>query len=167
MTNRTVPYPFLKWAGGKGRMIGHILPRMPLKIATYYEPFIGGGAVFFELARQKRFQHAVIGDCNEELINTYRTIKHNVGALVKELKTGNYKYDRDNYYKTRALSPANLSDLERAARFIYLMRTCFNGLYRVNSRNGAFNTPFGKYKNPTICDEPNLLAISATLQTVD
>jgi DNA adenine methylase len=162
-----LPYPFLKWAGGKGRMIGHILPRMPPKIETYYEPFLGGGAVFFELARQKRFQHAVIGDCNEELINGYRVIKHNIDALVHELRTGNYKYEEENYYRIRAQGPKDLSNVERAARFVYLMRTCFNGLYRVNSRTGAFNTPFGEYKNPTICDEPNLRAISETLQNVD
>lgn len=167
MTNRTVPYPFLKWAGGKGRMIGHIIPRMPSKIKTYYEPFIGGGAVFFELARQKRFERAVIADCNEELINTYRAIKNNIDALVRELQEGNYKYDRENYLRVRAIVPKDLSNIERAARFVFLMRTCFNGLYRVNSKTGAFNVPFGKYKNPKICDEPNLRAISTTLQNVE
>jgi DNA adenine methylase len=148
-------------------MIGHIIPRMPPKIETYYEPFLGGGAVFFELARQKRFARAVIGDCNEELINTYRVIKNNVDELIKELQTGDFKYAKANYLRVRAIAPKDLSNLERAARFIFLNRTCFNGLYRVNSKTGAFNVPFGKYKNPVICDEPNLRAISDALKNVE
>ena len=165
MANRTVPYPFLKWAGGKGRMVGHIVPRMPAKIKTYYEPFVGGGAVFFELARQKKFQRAVISDCNTELINTYKVVQDSVDALVKELQTGDYKYSKSNYLRIRALDPKDLSNVERAARFVYLNRTCFNGLYRVNLK-GAFNTPFGRYKNPVICDELNLRAISTALENV-
>ena len=108
MANRTVPYPFLKWAGGKGRMVGHIVPRMPAKIKTYYEPFVGGGAVFFELARQKKFQRAVISDCNTELINTYKVVQDSVDALVKELQTGDYKYSKSNYLRIRALDPKDL-----------------------------------------------------------
>jgi DNA adenine methylase len=165
MANRTVPYPFLKWAGGKGRMIRHIIPRMPEKIKTYYEPFIGGGAVFFELARQKRFEKAVIADSSEELINAYSVIKHSTDALVKELTEGDYKYAKANYLRVRAINPKELSNVERAARMIYLARTCFNGLYRVN-KEGGFNVPFGKYKNPVICDEPNLRAIAECLKNV-
>jgi len=147
-------------------MIGHIIPRLPTRIHTYFEPFIGGGAVFFELARQRRFDQAVIGDCNTELVNTYKVVKENVSALVKELQTGNYKYNKTNYLRMRALVPNNLSEVERAARLIYLNRTCFNGLYRVNQKTGQFNVPFGRYKNPTICDEPNLRAVSAALANV-
>lgn len=167
MANRTVPYPFLKWAGGKGRMIGYIIPRMPPKIRTYFEPFLGGGAVFFELARQKRFENAVIGDCNEELVNAYKVIKGDIDKLVNELQTGDYKYGKANYLRIRALVPQNLTNLQRAARMIFLNRTCFNGLYRVNKKTGAFNVPFGKYKNPVICDEPNLRAISEALKNVE
>lgn len=146
-------------------MIGHIIPRMPKAIPAYYEPFIGGGAVFFELARQKRFERAVIGDCNAELINVYRTVQDNVDSLILELQKENYKYSKPDYLRIRALDPKDLTDVERAARFIYLNRTCFNGLYRVN-KNGQFNVPFGKYKNPIICDEVNLRAISEVLTNV-
>lgn len=165
MTNRMAPYPLLKWAGGKGRMIGHIIPRMPKIIPTYYEPFIGGGAVFFELARQKRFERAVIGDCNEELMNVYRCVQENVDALVLELKKENYKYSKPDYMRIRAIDITTLSEVERAARFIYLNRTCFNGLYRVN-KSGQFNVPIGDYKNPLICDEDNLRAIAEVLVSV-
>ena len=166
MANRTVPYPFLKWAGGKGRMIGHIIPRMPPKIATYYEPFIGGAAVFFELARQKRFEQAVISDCNTELVNAYSVVKDNVDALVKELQTGDYEYSKPRYLRIRAQLPKDLSNIERAARLIYLNRTGFNGLSRVNSKTGQCNVPFGKYTKPVICDEPNLRAVSDALKNV-
>jgi DNA adenine methylase len=148
-------------------MIGHIIPRMPPKIKTYFEPFIGGGAVFFELARQKRFERAVIGDCNAELINAYKVVKESVDALVKELKEGDYEYAKPRYLRIRALKPADLSNIERAARLIYLNRTCFNGLYRVNTKTGQFNVPFGRYKNPVICDEANLRAVSEALQNVE
>lgn len=147
-------------------MMGHILSRMPENIQTYYEPFIGGGAIFFELARQGRFQKAVIGDLNEELMNTYQTIRSHVNELVTELNIGDYKYSRSNFLRIRAIDPTALSLVQRAARFIYLNRTCFNGLYRVNSK-GQFNTPFGAYKNPVICDEPNLRAASTVLQSVE
>jgi DNA adenine methylase len=137
------------------------------KIKTYYEPFIGGGAVFFELARQKRFERAVIGDCNAELINAYKIVRDSIDSLVKELQTGDYEYAKPRYLRIRAMKPADLSNVERAARLIYLNRTCFNGLYRVNTKTGQFNVPFGRYKNPVICDEPNLRAISEALQNVD
>ncbi len=165
MTNRMAPYPFLKWAGGKGRIIGHVLKHMPKKIKTYYEPFVGGGALFFELARQERFQDAVISDCNEELINAYIVVQTDVEALISELESGNYKYNKTNYLRLRALDTNGMKPVERAARFIYLNRTCFNGLYRV-SKQGKFNVPIGSYKNPLICDEKNLRAVSKALTNV-
>jgi len=165
-SSRKVPYPFVKWAGGKTKMIGHILANMPAKIGTYYEPFIGGGAVFFELARQKRFDRAIIGDLNEELMNTYHMIRDDVDGLIKVLKQPRYKYQRSAYLKIRALDPNKIDALARAARFIYLNRTCFNGLYRVN-QSGGFNVPFGKYTNPVICDETNLRAVSEVLVNVE
>ena len=146
-------------------MIKHIAPLLPAKIETYYEPFIGGAAVFFELAKQKRFERAVIGDCNAELVNVYVVVKSDVDALIKELQTGNYIYKKTNYYRVRALETGKLSKVERAARIIYLNHTCFNGLYRVNL-SGQFNVPFGKYKNPAICDEPNLRATAKILEHV-
>jgi DNA adenine methylase len=165
MTNRTVPHAFLKWCGGKGRMIGHIIPRMPEKINTYYEPFLGGGAIFFELARQKRFDRAVIGECNDELINIYKMIQEDVEGLILELKTGDYEYNKPNYLRIRAINTNTLSDVGRAARFMYLNKTAFNGLHRVNKK-GQFNVPFGKYTNPVICDEINLRAVSDILMNV-
>ncbi len=166
MSTRTLPYPLLKWAGGKGRVMSHIIARIPEKINTYYEPFLGGGAIFFELARQKRFQKAVIGDLNIELMNTYQMVQTRTDDLIVELKNGKYDYNKPNYLRVRALNPGDLTPIERAARFVFLNRTCFNGLYRVNGE-GRFNVPFGKYKNPLICDEANIRAIAETIRDVD
>jgi len=129
------------------------------KVNTYFEPFVGGGAVFFDLLPQK----AVLSDLNRELIITYNVIKNNVDELIKSLKK--YEYTKDYYLKIRAWDVSVLSDLEIASRFIYLNHTCFNGLYRVNSK-GGFNVPFGKYKNPLICDEINLRRVSKALENV-
>lgn len=166
MSTRTLPYPLLKWAGGKGRVMSHIITRLPEKINTYYEPFLGGGAIFFELARQGRFKKAVIGDLNVELMNTYQMVQTRTEDLIAELKNGKYEYNKTNYLKIRALDPKDLFALERAARFVYLNRTCFNGLYRVNGQ-GKFNVPFGRYKNPVICDEANIRAVSETISHVE
>jgi len=160
------PSPILKWAGGKRKLTGDILSRMPSKIKTYYEPFIGGGAVFFELAHNNRFEHAIIGDCNAELINVYKVTRDNVELLIQELNGGGYQYEKTSYLKIRAILPSMISLVERAARFIFLNKTGFNGLYRVN-KSGQFNVPFGKYTNPTICDEVNLRAVSKVLQGVE
>jgi DNA adenine methylase len=165
-TNRALPFPFLKWAGGKRRMAGQVISRMPSKICTYYEPFIGGGAVFFELARQKRFVQAHIGDCNADLVTAYKTVRDNVEALISELKESGYEYNKENYLRVRAVDPNTLSVVKRSARFLFLNKTCFNGLYRVN-KHGQFNVPFGKYDNPMICDEQNLRAASETLKGVE
>ncbi len=156
--------PFVKWAGGKGKMLPFILPALPAQMDTYYEVFVGAGAVFFELARQKRFKKAVLGDSNRDLMSAYRAIQSNVDGLIEELSSQRYKYDRKVYERIRAEKPS-ADDVERAARFIYLNRTCFNGLYRVN-KDGGFNTPFGKFENPTICDSTNLRAVSKVLKRV-
>ncbi|BAY62095.1 DNA adenine methylase [Calothrix brevissima NIES-22] len=150
------PRPFLKWAGGKSRLIQQYLPYLPPKYQTYYEPFIGGGAVFFYLQPKV----AIITDINAELITTYCCVRDRVEELIDLLKEHKLRHSREYYYTVRA-NPGN-TDLEIAARLIYLNKTCFNGLYRVNSK-GQFNVPIGRYKNPNICDGDLLRAASAAL----
>lgn len=160
------PKPFVKWVGGKRQLLrqfrelGLYPPEEfdPL-VNTYFEPFVGGGAVFFDLLPQK----AELSDLNNELVVTYNVIKNDVAALVKSLKK--HKYNKDYYLKIRAKNPKKQSAIEIASRFIYLNRTGFNGMYRVNS-HGEFNVPFGKYTNPTICDKENLYRTSKALQKV-
>lgn len=160
------PKPFVKWAGGKGRLLNKILSRFPDRVGTYYEPFLGGGAVFFEMARQKRFDRAVLGDMCHELMNAYLIVRDDLDGLVSALSVPKYVYDKSAYLEIRKLNSSDLCPVDRAARFIYLNKTCFNGLHRVNSQ-GHFNTPFGKYSNPVICDEPNLRECSTVLQSVE
>jgi len=157
------PRPILKWAGGKSRLLPQILRLLPEQINTYYEPFAGGAAVFFSLAHAKRFKRAVLSDQNRDLVDVYRAVKGNVKSLIALLQT--YSHSRDEYYRVRALDPTTLDLVERAARIIYLNRTGYNGLYRVN-RAGQFNVPFGRYENPRFCDPPRLLAASAILKSV-
>lgn len=154
--------PFLKWAGGKSQLLKTFAPHFPQKFERYFEPFVGGGAVFFALAeREGNNFHATISDCNEELINCYSTVRDRVEDLVEALKK--HRNDKHHFYRVRACDVSRMTAAERAARLIYLNKTCFNGLYRVN-RSGQFNVPFGKYKNPRIIDETNLLNVSAVLQ---
>jgi len=160
------PKPFLKWAGGKSRLLSKILVRLPKKIGTYYEPFLGGGAVFFELAKQGRFDRAVIGDSCPELMNAYQVVRDDVEGLIGILRQSQYKYDKKVFLDIRRADPDKMDPTTRAARTVYLNRTCYNGLYRVNS-NGRFNTPFGKYVDPKICDESNLRACSNILKSVE
>jgi DNA adenine methylase len=155
------PRPFLKWAGGKSQLLAPVLERLPKAIATYYEPFVGGGAVFFALATRKRFTNAVLSDSNEDLINVYRALRDDADAVIRILAS--YEYAEAEYYRVRAAQPTTAA--ARAARIIYLNKTGYNGLYRVN-RSGQFNVPFGRYTNPTICDEPNLKAVAEVLQSV-
>ncbi len=152
--------PFIKWAGGKSRLIPKMSKLFPPKnqISRYFEPFLGGGAVFFHLQHPKSF----LSDSNSELVELYEIVRDNVEELIKALKS--HKNDRDYFYEIRAQDPAKLSAIKRAARFVYLNKTCFNGLYRVNS-NGGFNVPFGSYKNPAICDKESLRAASLALQS--
>ena len=155
--------PILKWAGGKTRLVPLILERLPSQIDTYYEPFVGGAAVFFALATQKRFKRAVLADKNRDLIDVYKGVKTDVDAVIALLQDYTRRHDADTYYATRELDPKTLDLPERAARLIYLNKTGYNGLYRVN-RAGQFNVPFGRYENPQICNEPRLRAAAAALR---
>ena len=149
--------PFLKWAGGKTKLIEQYNLYFPKVYKTYYEPFLGGGAVFFYLNPT----NAILTDINAELVNAYRCVKDNVEELIKLLDVHKLKHSRDYYYDVRRYTYA--TDVEKAARLIYLNKTCFNGLYRENSQ-GEFNVPIGKYKNPKICNPVVLRAVSVTLQ---
>lgn len=148
--------PFLKWAGGKGQLLEQYSPLFPTAWRTYFEPFLGGGAVFFHLTPNT----AVLSDINEDLINAYVVVRDRVDELVAALRV--HHNERDYFYAVRARKPETLTPVERAARLIFLNRTCFNGLYRVNKK-GQFNVPFGRYSNPTICDEAKLRAASLAL----
>lgn len=149
--------PILKWAGGKGRLLEQYTPLFPKTFNRYFEAFLGGGAVFFRLSSGDQPLRATLSDNNGELINCYKMVKENVEAVLTELQT--MHNDKSFFYKVRALDPSELTDVERAARLIFLNKTCFNGLYRENSK-GQFNVPFGKYKNPKIADGDNLRAAS-------
>jgi DNA adenine methylase len=165
MTKIVVAKAFVKYCGGKARHAAQIIQRLPSQMNTYYEPFVGGGAVFFKLAQAKRFQRAIISDTNTELMSTWLMIQQDVEKLIKALHKPQFKYNKTAYLKIRAQNPDKLSPINQAARFLYLNKTCFNGLYRVNSK-GKFNTPFGKYEKPVICDADNLRAVSALLHNV-
>lgn len=163
MSNNKLVMPVVKWVGGKRQIINQISKYIPKNFSTYYEPFLGGGAVLFGLQPKR----AVVNDQNEELMNMYTVIKDNVEDLILHL--AQHKNDKDHFYRIRELDRdkklyANLSAVERAARVIYLNKTCYNGLFRVN-RAGEFNTPFGNYKNPKILDEVTLRALSHYLNT--
>jgi DNA adenine methylase len=155
--------PILKWAGGKSRLVGPITAHLPGEIRTYFEPFMGSGAVFFALASERRFEKAVLADLNSELVDVYRGVRKDVSAVIKLLRAYRRRHDEETYYLTRARDPLELDLIERAARLIYLNKTGYNGLYRVN-RAGQFNVPFGRYDNPAICDEPRLLAAAEALR---
>lgn len=171
--------PFLKWAGGKGQLISEIEKYYPFdnkKIVRYAEPFVGGGAVFFDILNRYKLEEIYISDTNQELINTYKIIKNNVDDLIESLDLLQNNYipldneNRKTYYIKKREIFNNLkinkdddTNIEKASLMIFLNRTCFNGLYRVNKK-GFFNVPMGKYKNPLICDEANLRNISDKLQ---
>lgn len=156
------PRPFLKWAGGKTQLLNELLPLLPQEIDTYYEPFLGGGAVFFAISREKRIARRVIlSDSNPELINAYVAVRDDVKKLLSLLRAHARSHCERHYYEVRDSNPRSV--YQRAARTIYLNKTGFNGLYRVN-RNGQFNVPFGRYTNPKIVDEENLLAVSVALE---
>ncbi len=146
----------MKWAGGKRQLLPEIRKYVPKRINTYYEPFIGAGAVLFDIQPKR----AVINDINSELASVYNVIKNNVDELIEDLKK--HENDKDYFYEIRDLDRQeeykNLSPVQRASRIIYLNKTCFNGLFRVNSQ-GQFNVPFGKYKNPQIVNEIVLRAV--------
>ena len=159
----SIPRPIVKWAGGKGKLLPDLIANMPSSFNNYYEPFFGGGAFFFYLISKGLIQNAVISDLNDDLIGLYKVVRDQVEDLISELSSERYKNEEAVYYKIRAEEPTD--PVKRAARFIYLNRTCYNGLYRVNSE-GKFNVPFGKYKNPRILDAVNLRAVSQALKNV-
>lgn len=158
------PAPFLKWAGGKARLIEQFQPYFPQEFGRYHEPFIGGGALYFHLQPED----AVISDVNERLISAYTAIRDELPALMERLELHAKKHSRDHYYRCRERfnQARSMSNVERAALMIYLNKTCFNGLYREN-RRGEFNVPIGSYVNPTVFREENLIAVSQQLQHTD
>ena len=175
--------PFVKWAGGKGSLIPQITKYYPEDLKTgvidkYVEPFVGGGAVLIDILQKYDVKEAYAYDTNKDLINAYNVIKTDVDSLIKKLKKyedeyislemedrKKYYYDVRSEYNSSEIKEGKIS-LKRAAEFIFLNRTCFNGLYRVN-QSGDFNVPMGKYKNPTICDEENLEALSKLIKNVE
>ena len=152
--------PFVKWAGGKRQLIGQLVKSLPT-FENYHEPFLGGGAFFFHLEALGLIKKAFLNDSNVELISTYEVIKTEVEALIDLLSSDKFRNDKETFYTVRSEFPKDR--IERAARFIYLNKTAFNGLYRVNSQ-GNFNVPFGKYHNPKIVDKENLRQVSRALQ---
>ena len=165
----TAAKPLLKWAGGKTALLPELLDAAPERIATYYEPFAGGAALFFALAAEQRFARAVLSDTNEELINCYQIVRDQPADLIRALAVHQRKYlqapDRAAYYYTIRAKRLTCA-VGRAARLIFLNKTCFNGLYRVNRQN-QFNVPHGRYRKPAICDAANLQAASTALQGVE
>lgn len=163
-TNKLV-VPFVKWVGGKRQILLDIEKYLPSKFLTYYEPFVGGGALLFHLQPK----NAVINDSNEELINLYTVIKNNPLDLIEDLRK--HKNEADYFYTIRGLDRdrekfLKLTDIERASRIIFLNKTCYNGLFRVNNA-GEFNTPFGRYKNPNIVNEITIKAVSSYLNNAN
>ncbi len=169
---RTQAASFVKWAGGKSQLLEQFGPLFPARFNRYIEPFVGGGAVFFHLYNQGRIGNgAILNDLNQELMNCYEVIRDRVEELIEELRRHEpHKTEKSYFYEIRGWDRKpgfkERSPVEQAARTIFLNRTCYNGLYRVNSRS-QFNVPFGSYKNPTICDEDNLRAVSQALQGVE
>ena len=174
--------PFLKWAGGKGQLINQIKEFLPSefvktkRIEKYFEPFVGGGAVFFWLSQHYQIKQAYLFDINPEIVTAYQTIRDAVPRLVKNLKSleseylslpklyrENFFYSRREEYNALLSKKGGNGFIRRTALMIFLNKTCFNGLFRVNSR-GLFNVPFGRYENPTICDAENLVAVHRALQ---
>ena len=182
MTNtEKIAKPFLKWAGGKTQLIGEIEKNLPIEIIdnkfTYLEPFVGSGAILFWMLNNfPKLEKAVINDINEDLINTYKTIASNPKELISILEIlqnefHNLESNEDDkklyYYQKRDLYNTRETEQSgQAALFIFINRTCFNGLYRVNSKN-LYNVPMGSYKKPTICDKENIFAVSNALQKVE
>lgn len=154
--------PILKWVGGKRQLIEQIIPLISKRYTTYVEPFVGGGAVFFELQPSK----AIINDYNEELINVYCMVRDYPDDLIMELENHDKNNSEEYYYEIRTLDRAReyseMSSVKKAARIIYLNKTCYNGLYRVNAA-GQFNSPYGKYKKPNIVNATTIKAVSKYL----
>ena len=171
--------PFIKWVGGKSQLLDEIREKYPSKIEKYCEPFVGGGAVLFDILNKFQPKEVLINDINKELINTYVQIKNNCYEMIDGLseiqrfyKSHTQEENKDFFYEKRSryneikINSDRVENLEKAVLFIFLNKTCFNGLYRVNSK-GAFNVPFNNAKNPLLCDEENLFACSKLLQNVE
>ncbi len=152
--------PIVKWAGGKRQLLDELLARTPGEFGAYHEFFLGGGALFFELCAQGKIEEAYLSDVNPKLMNVYEIVKHKPYELLEELKCGKYRNDEATFYKIRENEPEDT--VQKAARFIYLNKTAFNGLYRENS-TGKFNVPFGRYSNPKIANEDGILEASEAL----
>lgn len=165
MLTATKPRPFLKWAGGKTKLLRDLGPMVPRFKGRYFEPFIGGGALFFHIAPRQ----TMISDINTELVNTYKVVRDSVELLVTDLRS--HHNTQDYYYSLRAwdrdaTSFNRIDPIRRASRFIFLNKTCYNGLWRENL-SGQMNAPFGGYPNPNWCDSVNLRAVSEQLQGID
>lgn len=152
--------PFVKWAGGKTQLLAELLKYVPKNYNKYIEPFVGGGALFFKL--QPHF--AILSDSNCELMNLYKVIRDQPKNLIKELKT--YRVSEKQYYYHRDINPEELKDVQRAARLVYLNKTCYNGLYRVN-KEGKFNVPYGRNENANFIDEENIIIASQLLKNTE
>lgn len=163
---QALPKPFIKWVGGKTQLLADLISRAPARFQNYHEPFMGGAALFFALHRAGRFyeREVHLSDVNRELVETYLGVRDQAERVIKLLR--DHPYDKAHYYRVREQNPFGLGTSALAARFIYLNRAGFNGLYRVN-KSGGFNVPFGRYKNPTICDADNLRAAARALRSAN
>lgn len=168
--------PFLKWVGGKSQLLNNIRSKYPIEVNSYCEPFVGGGAVLLDIISTKHPKSVLINDINSELINAYVQVQSNVNAVINELSKLQIEYwqlstdERKEYYLTKReqfnrIKSTTGNQLQESVLFIFLNKTCFNGLYRVNKK-GLFNVPVGAYKQPLICDEGNLMAVNRLLQGV-
>ncbi|MGE4444639.1 MAG: DNA adenine methylase [Candidatus Altimarinota bacterium] len=164
--------PFIKWVGGKRGLLSQLFEHIDTNFNNYFEPFVGGGALFFELHNRGllKGKEVYLFDINSELTNCYNIVKSDPRDLIENLKLFKDKHSKEFYYEVRAWDREedfnNKSDLDKATRFIYLNKTCFNGLYRVNKKNQN-NVPMGNYKNPNICDETSILNASRALKNVN
>ncbi|MFW3371764.1 DNA adenine methylase [Aliarcobacter butzleri] len=172
ITKNKIYQPFVKWVGGKRGLLSQIIPLLPKKFNNYFEPFVGGGALFFELYSQGKLKdkEVFLFDINSELINAYNVVKNSPYELINQLEVFKQKHSKEFYYEIRAWDREDnflkRSHIERASRFIYLNKTCFNGLYRVNKKNQN-NVPMGNYKEPNICDKETILNASIALQNAN
>ena len=162
--------PLVKWAGGKRQLLLELVKRLPKKWETYYEPFVGGGALLIELYKRRMLKSAVISDLNEELINLYKVVKNYPHELIEMLSSTEFKNEKDTYLKLRERFNEIIGNpeysIERAVLFLYLNKHCYNGLWRVN-KAGKFNVPFGRYKNPSMPSQELILEFSNMLRNVE
>jgi DNA adenine methylase len=158
--------PFLKWAGGKTQLLPQLIPLLPKHFRRYAESFVGSAALFFQLRRSRGKFPSILMDLNDELINCFKVVRDSVDDLIPQLDKHRSNHSREHYYAIRKLSPKQMDAIDRAARLIYLNKTCYNGLYRVNS-HGQFNVPIGSYAKPRIYDEPALRSASKSLRDAE